>query len=173
MKKAKIFIVFTFLLTFAVCVSAQKSKAVKSQTLKLSASDKTEIINQVFADGFEKLMNNAEHSTFQTCLIPLVENEKVIFVSTEIEKEVVKPQFEGYRFVIMSDDQMRKQVQREKGECYFRITQFIISDSKVKVSLARYFQLPAYIHAIGFQYEFEKVGGNWQRKLLRNYRIDS
>lgn len=168
---SKIFMVFTFLLAFAACVSAQKSKSAK--TLKLSTSDKTEIVNQIFDDGFEKLMENSENSAFQTCLIPLVENEKVIFISTEIEKKAVKPVFGGYRFVIMSDNQMRKHIQREKGECYFRITQFIISDSKVKVSLARYFQLPAYIHANGFQYEFEKVNGNWQRKLLRNYRIDS
>lgn len=173
MKLAKIFIVFTFLLAFAVCVSAQKNKSVKSQSLKLNASDKTEIINQIFNDGFEKLMENSESSAFRTCLIPLLENEKVIFISTEIGKELVKPEIEGYRFMVMSNDQMRKQVQKEKGECYFRIAPFIISGSKVKVSLARYFQLPAYIHAIGFQYEFEKFSGNWQRKLIRNYRIDS
>ena len=171
MNQAKIFIAFTFLLAFAVCVSAQKSKSAKN--LKLSAGDKTEIVNQIFDDGFVKLMDNLEKSSFQTCLIPIVENEKVIFISTEIEKEFIKPNFDGYRFMIMSDNQMRKQVQKEKGECYFRITPFIISDSKVKVSLARYFQMPAYIHANGFQYEFEKVNGNWQRKLLRNYRIDS
>ena len=164
---------FTFLLAFAFQVSAQKSKSVKAQNVKLRARDKTEIINQIFADGFEKLMNNEDHAAFQTCLIPLFENEKVIFISTEIEKEFVKPNFEGYRFMVMSDNQMRKQVQKEKGECYFRINPFIISSSKVKISLARYFNLPAYVHAIGFQYEFEKIGGTWQRKLLGNYRIDS
>lgn len=173
MNRAKFFIAFTFLLTFAVCVLAQKSKPVKSQSIKLSASDKIEIVNRIFDDGFEKLMQNAGNSAFQTCLIPLIENEKVIFISTEIEKELVKPDFEGYRFMVMSDSQMRKQVLREKGECYFRITPFIISDSKVKVILARYFNLPAYVHGIGFQYEFEKVNGKWKRNLLGNYRIDS
>lgn len=173
MKSAKIFIVLTFLLTFAACVSAQKSKVVKLQTLKLSASDKTEIINQVFADGFEKLMNNEEHSAFQTCLVPLVENEKVIFISTEIEKKLVNPQFEGYRFIIMSDSQMRKRVQKEKGECHFRIMPFVISGSKVKVILARYFNLPAYIEGAGFRYEFKKVKGKWEKHLLGNYNIVS
>lgn len=158
-------------MAFAVCVLAQKSKSAK--TLTLSANDKTEIINQIFNDGFQKLMENEENSAFQTCLIPLVENEKVIFISTGIKKEFVKPAFEGYRFMVMSDNQMRRQIQKEKGECYFRVTPFIISGAKVKVSLARYFQLPAYIHAIGFQYEFEKVSGKWERKLVRNYRIDS
>ena len=170
MKGAKIFIVFTFLLAFAVCVSAQKNKSVKS--IKLSESDKTEIINQIFDDGFEKLME-AENSAFRTCLIPLVENEKVIFISTEIKRELVKPEIKGYRFMVMSDNQMRKQIQREKGECYFRINPYIVSNSKVKISLVRYFHLPSYIHGIGFRYEFEKVNEKWKRVLLGNYRIDS
>ena len=171
MKSAKIFIAFTFLLFFALQVSAQKSKTLKS--LKLSTSDKTEIINQIFDDGFEKLMENSENSAFQTCLIPLVENEKVIFISTEIEKELVKPKIKGYRFIVMSDAQMRKQIQKEKGECYFRITPFIISNSKVKVILARYFNLPAYIYGTGFRYEFEEVNGKWEMYLLGNYNIVS
>jgi hypothetical protein len=158
-------------MAFAACVSAQKSKSAKSLTL--SASDKTEITNQIFDDGFEKLMQTSDKSAFQTCLVPLVENEKVIFISTETEKKSVKPDFEGYRFIVMSDNQMRKQVQTEKGECYFRVTPFIISGSKVKVSLARYFQFPAYIYAVGFQYEFEKVSGNWKKKLVKNYQIQS
>lgn len=59
MKTARIFIVFTFLLAFAVCVSAQRSKPVKANTLKLSLSDKSEIVNQIFDDGFAKLMENS------------------------------------------------------------------------------------------------------------------
>jgi len=171
MKSAKIFITFTFLLFFALQVSAQKSETLKSLTL--STSDKTEIINQIFDDGFEKLMENSENSAFQTCLIPLVENEKVIFISTEIEKELVKPKIKGYRFIVMSDAQMRRQIQKEKGECYFRITPFIISNSKVKAILARYFNLPAYIYGTGFRYEFEEVNGKWEMYLLGNYNIDS
>ncbi len=171
MNRGKIFIVFTFLLACAVCASAQKSKSAK--TLTLSANDKTEIINQIFDDGFQKLMKNAENSAFQTCLIPLIENEKVIFISTEIEKKFVKPDFEGYRFMIMSDAQMRSQVLKEKGECYFRITPFIISKSKVKVILARFFNLPAYIYGTGFRYEFKKINGKWEKRLLGNYNIVS
>ena len=171
MNRAKIFITFTFLLAFAVCVSAQKSKSAKN--LKLSASDKSEIVNQIFDDGFEKLMTNSENSAFQTCLIPLVEDEKVIFISTEIERELVKPDFEGYRFIVMSDNQMRKQIQTEKGECYFRIAPFIIKGSKVTVILARHFNLPAYIFGIGFRYEFERVNGKWEKHLLGNYQIQS
>lgn len=106
-------------------------------------------------------------------MIPLVENEKVIFISTEIEKEAVKPEVKGYRFMVMSVNQMSRQVQKEKGECYFRITPFIVSNSKVKISLSRYFNLPVYIHGIGFRYEFKEVNGKWEKSLLGNYRIDS
>ena len=171
MKIAKIFIVLAFLLAFTVCISAQKRKSARNLTL--NANDKAEIINQIFEVGFKKLMENSENSAFQTCLIPLVEDEKVIFISTEIEKEVVKPEFEGYRFIIMSSDEMRQQVLKEKGECYFRIYSFVISGSKVKVTFARMFNLPAYIYGIGFYYEFEKTNGKWEKQLVKNYRIVS
>lgn len=171
MKSAKFFIALIFLLIFALQVSAQKSKPAKNLTL--SANDKTEIINQIFEDGFRKLMENSENSAFQTCLIPLVKNEKVVFISTEIEKEFIKPDFEGYRFMVMSDPQMRSQVLKEKGECYFRITPFIISKSKVKVILARFFTLSAYIYGTGFRYEFKKIKGKWEMSLLGNYNIVS
>jgi len=171
MKRAKFFITVTFLLAFTLQVAAQENKSAKS--LKLSVSDQTEIINQIFDDGFEKLMGYPENSPIQPCLTPLVENEKVIFISTEIEKESVKPEIKGYRFRFMASAQMEKRFQKGKGECYFRITQFIVSNSKVKISLARYYYIPDYIHSIGLQYEFEKEDGKWQRKLLGNYRIDS
>ena len=118
-------------------------------------------------------MENSEDSAFRTCLIPLVEDEKVIFILTEVEKELVRPEIKGYRFMVMSDNQMRKQVQTEKGECYFRITPFIFSKTKVKVILARFFNLPAYIYGTGFRYEFEKVNGRWEKHLLGNYNIVS
>lgn len=171
MNRAKIFIAFTIVLALALQVSAQENKSVKS--LNLSVSDQTEIINQIFDDGFEKLMGNSENSPIKTCLTPLVSNEKVIFISTEIEKGSVKPEIKGYRFRFMASAQMEKRFQKGKGECYFRITRFIVSNSKVKISLSRFYHIPDYIHAIGFQYEFEKMDGKWRKKLLRNQRIDS
>jgi hypothetical protein len=170
MKPAKTFIICTLFLFFALQVPAQKSKTVKS--LKLSVNDKTEIVKQVFDDGFEKLMENPENDAFQTCLTPLVRNEKVIFIATEIEKKLVKPKISGYRFMVISDAQMSIQVQKEKGECYFRLTQSIVSDSEVKIILARYINKPPYIYGTGFRYAFEKVNGKWRKRLLENYKYN-
>ena len=179
MKLAKIFIVFTFLLAFAICVSAQKSKTVKSQSLKLSASDKSEIINQVFDDGFEKLINS---QTFNQCLTPIVDDKKVIFLMTDFDENLIQKSIKEYRFMIMSYSQINEEVKKNNGECYFELKSLPIVDSKVRISLSRIVDeiynfkdslKPArWISGEGYVYEFQKAK-RWKMISSRKTIISS
>ena len=164
MKSAKIFIAFTFLLACAFCVSAQKSKTVKSQSLKLSTNDKTEIIRQVFAAGFEKLIGNSQ---FNQCLTPIIDDKKVIFLMTDFDENLIPKSIKEYRFMIMSYSQINKEVKKNNGECYFELKSLPIVDTKVRISLSRIVDeiynfkdslKPArWISGEGYIYEFQKA----------------
>ena len=161
MKSIKIFIAFIFLLAFAVCTSAQN---IKSRSLKLSTSDKTEILNQVFADGFEKLIGSSQ---FSQCLTPIIEDKKVIFLMTDFDKDLNPKIGEEYRFVIMSYSHIDEQVKKNSGECYFKLNDFQIINSKVVVSLSRIIEeiysfkdslkSTSWISGEGYFYEFDKA----------------
>ena len=174
MNRAKIFIAFTFLLAFAVCVSAQKSKSAKSQSLKLIASDKTEIINQIFDDGFEKLIAN---ETFRPCTIPLVDDKKIILIKTT-EPNIFPTEFGEFSFKFLSKEGIENEVKSNNGDCYFETGNFqLINSQKVKISLWRWIrvitvfkgesQYPAgWVAAQGLVYEATKNNGKWQIKFL-------
>jgi hypothetical protein len=166
MKSAKIFIVFTFLLTFVLQVSAQKSKG---KQIALSSQDKKEIIKQVFDDGFEKLFKSSE---FSQCLTPIVNEKKVIFFMSSGAKKYLSADFREYRFIFMSYSQISEEVKRNNGECYFELTDFQISNSKVRINLSRIigeiYRFPnspkytRWISGVGYSYEFEKVNKDWR-----------
>lgn len=159
MNRAKIFTAFIFLLAFAVCVSAQKSEIEK---FKVNDKDKAEILDQVFADGFEKLIGSSQ---FNQCLTPIVDQKKVVFLMTDIDENLI-PKMKAYRSMIMSYSQISEEVKKNNGECYFKLNNFQIVDSKVRISLDRYIdeiyrfenssKYTRWISGEGYIYEFEK-----------------
>jgi hypothetical protein len=171
MNRAKIFIAFTFLLAFAVCVSAQKSINRKA---KITTKDKSEIMKQVFEDGFEKLI---EDETFLPCTIPLVADKKIILIRTT-ESNIFPKEFGEFSFKFLSKEGIENEVKSNNGDCYFDTGNFqLINSQKVKLSLWRWIrvitvfkgesQYPAdWVAAKGLVYEATKRKGKWQIKFL-------
>jgi len=171
MKIAKLFIASTFLLAFAVCVSAQKSK---NTTIKLTEKDKSEILKQVFADGFEKLMKD---KGFSQCTIPIVSDEKIILIETN--EPSIFPKLTGeYRFKFLNGKEIENEIKDNNGDCYFKINNFQAVNSKtVKITLWRWVEVVTVVNgkswypsrwvaASGLTYKAKKVGGKWNTKFL-------
>lgn len=162
MKSAKFFIAATFLLACAFQVSAQKPN---DKQIELSRRDKKEIIKQVFDDGFEKLMKSSE---FTQCLTPVVNNKKVIFIRSEIDKNLLPNDFKEYRFILLSYSQIDEEVKKNNGECYLTLGEFQRVDSKIRINLTRTIdeihrfenspQYTRWISGESYIYEFEKTG---------------
>ena len=178
MKSAKIFIVLTFLLAFAVCVSAQIANDKK---FKVSTKDKSEILKQVFADGFEKLINDQR---FAQCTIPIVNDEKIILIET-IEPKIYPKVIGEYRFKFMNDKKIEAEVKSNDGDCYFQINRLNFeSSTKAKITLWRQIRVitvvngkswypSGWIYASGLVYEATKKSGKWQIKFLHGIAIVS
>lgn len=164
-KSAKIFIAFTFLLAFAVCVAAQKSKV---ESLKVKDRDKAEILKQVFADGFEKLISNKK---FVQCTIPIADNEKVILIETT-EQRIYPKSIGEYRFKFMTDKEIEAEVKSNDGDCYFQINRLHFEKStKAKITLWRWIKVVTvvngkswypsrWVYASGLIYEAAKIRGS-------------
>jgi hypothetical protein len=161
MHRAKIFTAITFLLAFASCISAQKSKV---KQIQLSARDKKEIVKQVFDDGFEKLLNS---SGFTQCLTPIVNDKKVVFIKSDIDKSLLPNNVEAYRLMIMSHSQIDAEVKKNNGECYLTLSEFQTAALKIRVSLTRTIdkiyrfenstKYTRWISGKSYIYEFEKA----------------
>ena len=171
MKSAKIFTIFTLLLVFVVCVSAQKSKV---DNLKAKDKDKAEILKQVFADGFEKLISNER---FAQCTIPIVNDEKIILIET-IEPKIYPKSIGEYRFKFMNDKEIEGEIKSNNGDCYFQINGLNFESAvKATVTLWRWIKVitvvngkswypSRWVGANGLVYEATKAKGKWQIKFL-------
>lgn len=171
MKSTKIFIAFTFLLAFAVCVSAQKSNGRK---IRITPQDKSEILKQVFEDGFKKLI---EDETFLPCTVPLLADKKIILIRTT-ESNIFPKEFGEFSFKFLSKEDIENEVKSNKGDCYFDAGNFqLINSQKAKISLWRWIrvitvfkgesQYPnGWVAAKGLVYEATKNKGKWQIKFL-------
>ena len=178
MNQAKISIVFTFLLAFAVCVSAQKSKV---ESFKIKDKDKAKILKQVFADGFEKLINDKR---FTQCTIPIVNDEKIILIETT-EPKIYPKSIGEYLFKFMNDKEIEAEVKSNDGDCYFQINRLNFENStKAKVTLWRWIEVitvvngkswypSRWVGANGLVYEATKVKGKWKIKFLNGTAIVS
>ena len=171
MNRAKNFIALTFLLAFAVCVSAQKLKV---GSFKIEDKDKSEILKQVFADGFEKLIEN---ENFHLCTIPLVDGKKIILIRTA-QSDVFPKEFGEFRFKFLSQAGIEDEIKSNDGDCYFEAENFqAVNSQKVKISLWRWIrvitvsngvsQYPSgWVAGQGLVYEAAKRGGRWRVKFL-------
>lgn len=171
MNRAKFFIAFTFLLAFAVCLWAQKSKVDK---LKVKDKDKREILKQVFAKGFKKLISDER---FAQCTIPIVNDEKIILIETTNPK--IYPKSIGeYRFKFMNDKEIEGEIKSNDGDCYFQINRLNFeSPVKAKLTLWRWIRVitvvngkswypSGWVYASGLVYEATKNNGKWRIKFL-------
>ena len=171
MKLTNTFIAFTFLLAFAVCVSAQKSKV---DNFKIKNKDKAEILKQVFADGFEKLISDQR---FAQCTIPIVNDEKIILIETT-QPKIYPTSIGEYRFKFMSDKEVEAEIKSNDGDCYFQINRLNFESAvKAKVTLWRWIQVitvvngkswypSRWVGANGLVYEATRIKGKWQIKFL-------
>lgn len=178
MNQAKIFIAFTFLLAFAVCVSAQK---IKSEIFNVKDKDKAEILKQVFDDGFEKLISDER---FSQCTIPLVNDEKIILVKTT-EPKIYPKSIGEHRFKFMNDKEIEAEIKSNDGDCYFQINSLNFESAvKAKVTLWRWIEVitvvngkswypSRWVGANGLVYEATKISGKWQIKFLNGTAIVS
>ena len=178
MKSTRFFIIFTFLLAFALQVSAQKPIIEK---LQIKISDKKEIIKQVFDDGFKKLIGN---ETFLPCAIPLVDDKKIILIRTT-EPNIFPKEIEEFRFKFLSAKGIENEVKGNNGDCYFDIGYFQPNNSKkVTISLWRWIrvitvfngksQYPAgWVAAQGLVYEATKNNEKWRIKFLHGTAVVS
>ncbi len=171
MKLAKLFIVFTFLLAFAVCVSAQKSK---NRKIKLTSKDKSEILKEVFVDGFERLIKD---KGFSQCTIPIVNDEKIILIETN-EPNIFPKSIGEHRFKFLNRKEVENEIKDNNGDCYFKINSFQAVNSKtVKITLWRWVEVITFVNgkswypsrwvaASGLTYEAKKLNGKWNTKFL-------
>lgn len=178
MKSAKLFTTFTFLLAFAFHVSAQKSS---SKKIKLTAKDKSAILKLIFDDGFEKLIND---KNFAQCLIPIVNDEKIILIET-IQPNIFPKSIGKYRFKFFDEKEIESEIKSNNGDCYFKLSDFQVINSKaVKITLWRWIEVitvvngkswypSRWIYAKGFAYEATKNDNNWNIKFLGNTQIVS
>src|SRR5688572_10495022 len=178
MKSAKFFIFLTFLLGFALQVSAQKSKV---KQIKITAKDKSEILKQVFDDGFERLIKDER---FSQCTIPIVNDEKIILIETN-EPEIFPKVIGEYRFKFMTDREIEREVKSNNGDCYFQINSLQFkSPDKAKVTLWRWIKVitvvngkswypSRWVGATGLVYEATKEKGKWRIKFLNGTAIVS
>jgi hypothetical protein len=177
MKSANFFITLTFLLAFAIQAPAQKS----NKKTKLTKEDKSKILQQVFDDGFEKLIDD---ENFAPCLTPIVNEEKVIFIETT-EPSIFPEAIGEYRFKFLNEKEIELEIKSNNGDCYFKLNDFQVTNSKtIKVTLWRWIEIitvvegkswypSRWIYAKGFAYEAKKNGSNWNIKFLGNTQIVS
>lgn len=171
--QAKVFIIFTFLLFFAFQVSAQKSNNKKP---RLSTNDKFKILEKVFEDGFEKLIND---KNFAQCLTPIVNEEKIVLIETT--EPNIFPKFIGeYRFKFLDEKGIESEIKSNNGDCYLKLNNFQIINSKtVKITLWRWIEVitvvngkswypSRWVYASGLVYEAKKNGSNWNIKFLKD-----
>ena len=178
MRYTKFFIALTFLLAFAFQISAQKAE---DKNLKIKEKDKAKILKQIFADGFEKLINEKK---FSQCTIPIVNDEKIILIHTT-EPKIFPKTFGEYHFRLMNGKEIESEVKSNNGDCYFQINQLNFeSQTKAKVTLWRWIRLitisngkslyPAgWVGASGLVYEATKINGKWQIKFLNGTAVVS
>jgi hypothetical protein len=177
MKLRKIFI-YCFLITiFPILVSAQY---VRNADRPLTARDKTEIVEQVFADGFGKLMKDEQ---FSQCTIPLVNGEQVILIRTK-EPTLFPKTIGEYRFKLLTEKQIESEIKSNNGDCFFELSPMVKHGNNVKVTLWRWIQVVSlsngkslypsrWVAATGRIYEATRVKGVWRIKFLNGTAIVS
>jgi len=177
MKLLKIFICCFLITIFPILISAQHGR---NANRRLTKRDKTEIVEQAFADGFEKLMKDGE---FSECTIPLVYEEQIILIRTK-EPAIFPKSIGEYRLMFMTEKKIESEIKSNNGDCFFDLSPLIGSGNKVKVTLWRWVQVITvlggksiypnrWVAATGRVYEATRVKGIWQVKFLNSTALES
>ncbi|SRR6266404_3203626 len=146
------------LLLLALCVSTATHS--QNTSLPLTDKDRKAIVQSVFNDGFDEL--NATLVTaniLNNCLTPILNNQKVSFISTRNIESKFVPQLAGKHFEFLTPEKIAEQVKALDGECYFEFRRFEVVNSKVVVEFGKYLKRPVYIYGESFRYEYRKVQG--------------
>lgn len=173
MNQAKFFIALTFLLAFALQVSAQKSR---NKKITLTIKDKSEIVQTVFSNGVKNLMNSIDSSgkLNAACLIPIINEQKVVFLLKKNIENLVTPQIEEYQVRMFSNDELKIQ-SRQGNQCHFEFDFLEIQKNKVSLNFWRKLNSRTglygdvvYLGGIaaqeGLRYELVKQKGEWKIK---------
>lgn len=178
MKLTKTLIVLTFLMAFAVCVSAQ---ILNDKKFNITSKDKSEILSQVFVDGFEKLIDDKK---FAQCTIPILKDEKIILIETT-EPKVFPKAISDYSFKFMNAKEIEAEIKSNNGDCYFQVNTLRFENSKkARITLFRWIEVitivdgkswypSRWVYASGLVYEATKNNGKWQVKFLNGTAVVS
>lgn len=134
----------------------------------LTNNDKKEIIKQMLTTEVTRFKK--EESKYKT----LPEGNLEIILSLEnIEPDLV-PQIKDVKFILLKNSEIYKRIEHTRvfggGVRYLSFSDFKIIGSKIIVSLDNTYKAKrgrAFIHIKSFEYEFYKVTGKWEGKLLK------
>ena len=151
----------SLLLSFWAVPIAMGQKS--ADTIKLSSTDKRNIMIRVLDHGFKKLM---EDETFSQCTVPIVGEEKVILVETP-EGRIWPKALGEYRFRFLTDKELESEIKSNDGDCFFRFSGFLAVNRKsVRLTLWRWIEVVTnypgrWVAATGLKYRAVKSGRVW------------
>jgi hypothetical protein len=137
------------------------------ENIILANNDKKEIIKQMLTT--EVLRYKKDESKYGR----LPDGNLEIILSLEnIEPDLV-PKIKDVKFILLKNSEIYKRIEHTRvfgGVRYLSFSDFKIKGSKIIVSLDNTYKAKrgrAFVHSKSFEYEFRKVNGKWEGKLLR------
>ena len=147
----------------------------------LTRRDKRAIVEQVFADGFKKLMTD---ENFSQCTIPIINGEQIILIRTNESTTPFPTTIGEYRFRSLNEKQIESEIKSNNGDCFFDLSPLVRRGNKVKVTLWRWIEVVSlsegkslypyrWVAATGRVYEATRVKGIWKVRYLNGTAIVS
>lgn len=131
--------------------------------LILTDEDRTEILRQVL--GQEITRRKEEQTKYGR---PRKDDYEIILSTLNIKPDLV-PKIPDVKFIFLKPDEIEERVTRG-GLAYLAFSKFEVQGSKVVVTLDKSFRSRrrprAFISVQSFSYEYRKVDGKWEGKLI-------
>ena len=142
----------------------------RSESVRLTHKDKSQILSGVIEDSLDKLMGDP---AFDQCAIPVVKGKKILLINTDLP---MKSPFDvgEFRFRAMSRKEIEREIKDNSGDCYFDTSPLRIdSAGKVEITIWRQIEVITYYpsrwaHGIGRVYEASRAGATWRVKFLHS-----
>ncbi len=148
--------------------------------LQLTYEDRKIIISSALNLGLDDLKQRFKKpSILDNCQSISLQDEEVVFLSSEnIDRNLV-PKVGNIHFEMMSPDEIKGEVVANRRHCYLAFDRFEVVGSKVVVNLVRhldYRHCPKcilYVYGEGIVYEFSRENKKWIGRYKNSYSIES